>query len=214
LRVIGPKTKVVVRENETDLPPRAAAIPERSSGPLRAVHVSRLVPKKGLDTVLAALQDVSIPLSLDVFGPAEDEAFVDRCLQLAESLPEHITVTFCGSVGYEEVRATLGAYDVMLFPTKGENFGHIIAEALSAAVPVMCTDTTPWTSWLRAGGGVVVEPDTISDWAQAIEDFAEFTSAQLIDIRENAATAYAQWKLEGSARPHLFSMLQNRGIGS
>ena len=36
------------------------------------------------------------------------------------------------------------SYDVFLFPTFGENYGHVIAEALMAGCVVITSDQTPW----------------------------------------------------------------------
>ena len=34
-------------------------------------------------------------------------------------------------------------YDLLFLPTKGENFGHVILESMSAGTPVLISDTTP-----------------------------------------------------------------------
>ena len=33
---------------------------------------------------------------------------------------------------------------LFFFPTRGENFGHVIFEALKAGLPVITSDHTPW----------------------------------------------------------------------
>ena len=49
--------------------------------------------------------------------------------------------------------------DIFLFPTRGENFGHVVAEALSVGCPVLTTPTTIWTDLLTSGGGSVFDGD-------------------------------------------------------
>jgi len=44
----------------------------------------------------------------------------------------------------EDVAPTLSRYDVFVFPTLGENFGHVIFEALMASCPVLPSDQTAW----------------------------------------------------------------------
>ena len=35
-------------------------------------------------------------------------------------------------------------HDIFFFPTLGENFGHVILEALCAGCPILISDQTPW----------------------------------------------------------------------
>ena len=213
-RVIGPHVDVIVRENDTDLPTQALAVPERGDGPLRVVHVSRLSAKKGLDILLTALSGVKKPLRLDVFGPVEDVRFGDRCRRLADALPAHITVTFGGPLDRDLVRSTLTTYDLMAFPTRGENFGHVIAESLSVSCPVMCPDNTPWSAVLRGGGGVVVDPDTVEHWTRCVDEFAALVPHELMIRRRGAATAYEDWRRAAAEQPHLFSIVERRSVAT
>ena len=48
---------------------------------------------------------------------------------------------------------TLAAYHLFLLPTRGENFGHVILEALSAGCPVLISDQTPWRGLESSGIG-------------------------------------------------------------
>ncbi len=45
----------------------------------------------------------------------------------------HITVTYRGKL-IHDVWATFARYDAFVFPTRGENFGHVIAKTLAAFV--------------------------------------------------------------------------------
>jgi glycosyltransferase involved in cell wall biosynthesis len=68
-------------------------------------------------------------------------------------MPSNITVDLAGAVPHEQVRQTLLAHDVFLLPTLGENFGHVIAEALQAGCPVVVSDRTPWRGLQDLGVG-------------------------------------------------------------
>lgn len=205
---VGKDAFVLVKEDDTDLKPIEFDPSEvRQPGPLRAATVARLVPIKRVDMLLTALSRVSQPLSLDIYGPAEDAAYSARCYALERSLPVHIKVAFHGEVEHADVPRILAEHDVMLMPTASENFGHVIAEALSASCPVVCADTTPWTQWLRAGGGEVVTPDLMHEWVKAIERFATLDSAQLIASRASAARTFRDWKTNRETVPHLFTLL-------
>lgn len=208
----GEEARVVLRENETRLPPDALPV-AREPGPLRTAFLSRLSPLKGLDVALRALRDVPDPVVLDVYGPEEDAEYVVRCRALAADLPEHVDVTFRGPLAHEDVRATLARHDALLLPTAGENFGHVVAEALSASCVVMTTPTTPWTARLLAGGGVVVADREPTSWSAALRDLAAASDAEVRAARASAGDAYRAWRAEPS-RPHLFALVAHGAGGS
>jgi len=47
----------------------------------------------------------------------------------------------------------MGQHDLFFFPTLGENYGHVIMEALMAGCPVLLSDRTPWRNLTAAGVG-------------------------------------------------------------
>lgn len=206
-RVLGSKVSVIVRENDTLLPDHADAPPKTESGALSAIYLGRIVRIKGLHTLLEGLATVKVPMSLDVVGPEEDEAYVRACRELAMRVPPHVKIRFRGAIDNADVRSTLKSYDVMFMPTTGENFGHVIAEALSVSCPVVAADTTPWTPVLRSGGGVVVDSNDPQQWSQAVNSYCQLGAGGWQERRLMAGEAYTAWKNESNDRPHLFSVI-------
>ena len=47
----------------------------------------------------------------------------------------------------------MAKHDLFFLPTLGENYGHVIAEALMAGTPVLIADTTPWRDLENEGVG-------------------------------------------------------------
>jgi glycosyltransferase involved in cell wall biosynthesis len=117
-------------------------------------------------------------------------------------------VTFRGPLRPGVVRTTVGAYDALVLPTRGENFGHVIAEALSTSCPVLTTDATPWTEVLVGGGGVVVSPSTVESWAQALNQYARRVRTDSGSLRE-AGAAYDAWRA-GQDGPTVFDLFCER----
>lgn len=191
-QVLGPRVRVLVRENDTGLPLEPQAPTGRSAGALRAVFLSRLVPKKGLHVLLEALSRVQGDLRLDVYGTEEDGPYVRHCRALATACGK--AVFFHGPVDPDDVRERLAPADVMFFPTASENFGHVIAEALSVSCPVVIPDTTPWTDLVHHGGGAVVRGLDPGAWANEVEAWAQLTPEDLDERRVRAARAYSQWR--------------------
>lgn len=114
------------------------------SGALRIVFLSRISPKKNLDFALQVLQSIKNDVQFDIYGPKEDIEYWATCQRLIDKLPRNVNVRYCGAVTPSEVKSIFSSYDLFFFPTRGENYGHVIAESLSVGTPVLISDETPW----------------------------------------------------------------------
>lgn len=160
---------------------------------LKLVYIGRISPTKNLHTTLIALAAVQRPIGFDIYGPIGDQRYWNKCLQLVSRLPRHVKVTYHGELKPEVVVATFAQYDVFAFPTLGENFGHVIAESLSAGCAVMCSDLTPWTPVLLAGGGTVVDAADPESIAAAVDRWAAMTIVERDTARPIVRSVYETW---------------------
>lgn len=195
-----PRAEVFINPNRTLLPSTALE-PAPRDGPLKVAFLSRIAPIKGLDIVLRAVARVEQPVVLNIYGNEEDSGYSSRCRELAAHVPDHIDVHFHGAVRHHETRKAFSENDIFAFPTAGENFGHVIAEALSASCPVMVPDTTPWSPVARRMGTLVEsrEPDT---WAKAFDELGAKTPLAMLDLRRQAGAAYERWWRETADAPN------------
>ena len=131
-----------------DLPEQAAksvALKQRSTScELRLVFLSRISRMKNLDYCLRVLAQVKANVVFDVYGPKEDLAYWKECECLMSALPNNIKANYLGAVSPNVVNDTISQYDVFFFPTHGENYGHVIAEALASGATLLLSDQTPW----------------------------------------------------------------------
>lgn len=204
----GEDAHVLLRANETLLPATAIR-PVFASELLQAVFLGRHVEHKGLHIVLQALQGSDASMALNVYGSEEDASYAAECRELARSVPPNIKVTFFGPVPSDDVTTILSAHDVMLMPTAGENFGHVIAEALSVSCAVTTTTETPWTDVLIAGGGVVVSDRFPSSWAAAVKKMQSLDGMGRQEMRMRAASAYDNWSAR-ERQSHLLAELTDQ----
>lgn len=161
----------------------------RKLGGLRLVFLSRISPKKNLDYLLEVLARVSVPVQLSIYGPLEDSAHWAQCTALINCLPPHVSAIYCGELTPQEVLAAFSAHDLFVFPTRGENFGHVIFESLNAGTAVIVSDQTPWQA--DFDGAVEVLPLTdVQLWVDAIERWAGFSVDEFAAHRK-AAYRYA-----------------------
>lgn len=181
---------IVVKENETALPPRAARSQVPTSPPVRLVYLGRISPKKRLHILLEAAQTVQ-GVHIDVYGPSDDAAYLRVCRDMAIGCGTR--VEFRGPVSPEKAREVFRDAHFACFPTSGENFGHVIAEALATGCPVMVADVTPWSSYIARGGGLLVPSLEVKDWREAIGSTVSMNASSLELTRATAAQAYNTW---------------------
>ena len=212
IRELIPWASIVTNLDQFDLPVGADAAGDSHDGPARLVFISRICRKKNLKLILEAMNLASAPVEFDIYGPVEDREYWSTCLSLIGRLPDHVRATYRGELPPGEVRRTFSKYDAFIFPTLGENFGHVIAESLSASCPVICSDTTAWTHVLEAGGGSVVRDATPEGLAVEIERLATMSPAERFHARHLAADAYATWRRDITG-PNIIEQLR-RGRAS
>lgn len=144
-----------------------------SSNGLRLVFVSRISPMKNLDYALRVLKSVREFVQFDIYGPKEDHAYWMECSDLISTLPANIATRYCGAVPSSDVRMVFSQYDIFLFPTRGENYGHVIAEAVSVGTPVLISNQTPWKGLESHGLGWDLPLDRPESFSEVIDQFAK-----------------------------------------
>lgn len=202
---LGHKVKYIIRENDTLLPSQSMEA-RKPSRIINLVSLSRISPKKNIHVLLKSLNFVEEQINLDIIGPAEDTEYFSLCEKVISELPQNIKVNFLGTVQADRVLEKLNNYDLMVCPTLGENFGHVIAESLAAGCPVMCADVTPWTEVLLAGGGIIVNEHNATGWSRSISTYAKNGPQYWYENRKKSRIAYASW-VNKNKTPHFFELL-------
>lgn len=147
---------------------------KKTAGMARLVFVSRISPKKNLDGLLHILAGVTGRITLRIYGPIEDEAYWQQCQALIGDLPSNVAVEYLGELHPDAVSRAFSTGDLFVFPTHGENFGHVIFEALRAGTPVVVSDQTPWQP--DTTGAVTRLPlDAVDAWRAQIEMVVQST---------------------------------------
>jgi glycosyltransferase involved in cell wall biosynthesis len=159
------------------------------------VYISRITKMKNLDLALRALGAVAAQVTFDIYGPIEDVKYWQVCQALIAELPKNVEAKYLGALGPDRVKETFAEYDAFLLPSRGENFGHVIAESLSSGCPVICSRYTPWTSVLLAGGGAVLDDLDASLLSRKIEAWASGSRSEREGAKRNALAAYVAWQV-------------------
>lgn len=157
---------------------------------LRLVFLSRISPMKNLDYLIKILSFVKVPVKLAIYGPCEDKLYWSVCQSLISKLPGNIVVTYKGDVAPDKVSNKFSAGDVFFFPTKGENFGHVVFESLSAGTCVVISDQTTWIPD-KEGAVEVIPLEEFQKWVGSLEKWFAYNDEEL-SFRRRMAVSYAK----------------------
>ena len=138
------------------------------------LFLSRLDRKKGLDVLLPAFARVhsELPTSRLVIAGSGDSSYEKEIRALTKQHSLESCVEFVGFVDGSQRLELLRSSSLFVLPSRDENFGLAVVEAMAVGLPVVVThgvDLSPDIE--RAGAGVVVELGVI-ELAGAIRDLA------------------------------------------
>ena len=145
IRAVGLQKPIAIVPNGVFLPANGRRErPRSNAGERIALFLSRIHPKKGLpDFVNAWAACNPRGWKLVIAGP-DEENHLAQVKQLVSERGLNKVVSFSGSVEGTEKEDLFENADLFVLPSHSENFGIVVAEALSYGVPVITTRVTPW----------------------------------------------------------------------
>lgn len=159
--------------------------------PVRLVNVARIAKEKGTLKMLKALQKVSTPLILDIYGSIYDQYYWKQCLEIISAMPDFIKVNYKGVARSEDIPIVLRGYNFFVMLSEGENFGHSILEALSVGLPVIISSKTPWRNLQKFGVGWDLDLNIETDIIEVLNTVAQYDDANYMKM-SRASVEYAQ----------------------
>ena len=114
---------------------------------------------------------------LSIVGPDLNNRYADAMKALAISLGCQ-RITFEGELNGNEKIRFVSSSDCLVLPTHSENFGMVVAEALSCGVPVICTQGTPWKGLVEHNCGWWI-PTTLTDLERAMHEAMSLSRSKL-----------------------------------
>lgn len=178
LRALGLRHPIALIPNGVELPPEADAAQARTGAGVRtALFLGRIHPVKGLLDLVEAWAEVRsrgwrvVLAGGDECGHrAEVEAAIrDRRVER--------DFDWLGPVTPQARWALYRQADLVVLPSRSENFGLVVAEALACGVPVITTTGTPWAELVTHRCGWWVEPSPRA-LAEALRDAMSRTDVE------------------------------------
>jgi len=173
-------------------PSNAHAQSKSDDTELRVIFLSRVSPMKNLDYALRVLCKVHARMIFDIYGPAEDPPYWQTCKELMKQLPATVSVNYFGSVHPNQVSSILSRYDLFFLPTRGENYGHVIAEALSVGTPVLLSDQTPWRNLAADRLGWELPLDDMDQFVRIIDTYSDMAANEKLEWRQHILSKIAE----------------------
>jgi len=197
-RVMGARTGQTYIASDLADPPglKLPQGPRDGDSDFHVAFLSRISPMKNLDYALEAMGEVGAPVTFNIYGPAEDREYWRICKTRMSELPSHVSVQYHGAVAPEEVPEVLRANDLFFLPTRGENYGHVIAEALAVGTPVLTSDQTPWRGLVERGLGFDLPLSERSKFAAVIEKSAQLDPEERFRQRQATHAAMLRYRDE------------------
>jgi glycosyltransferase involved in cell wall biosynthesis len=176
----------------------------RSAGPFAALppryalFLSRMSWKKGLDRLIKAWAQV--PDLILVIAGNDDEAYQPALQALAAECQVADRVLFVGPVSDEHKWGLYADAELFLLPSYSENFGNVVAEAMSMACPVIVSPEVGISALVQEAGAGIVTPCEPHDLAAAVQRLMSDPQLRRELGRRGQSVVQAQLTWSGIAR--------------
>lgn len=157
----------------------------KNSSELKLVSVARISPEKNTLYAIECLKHCKNNIVFDIYGPIYNQEYWLRCKTAINQLPKNVIVNYKGVLNHDDLDATLSNYHALFLPSTGENFGHIIIEAMiNSCVPII-SDKTPWKDLESQKIGFDLPLDKQKIFTEKIDFIASFSDEQFNEYSNN-----------------------------
>lgn len=174
------------------------------AGQARFVFVGDLIPHKGADFALRALCGVKGRVQLDLIGASKNGAFARALGNLAQNLRSapSKSVVFHGFLSTGETFRIIENSHFLILPSRSENHGHVISEALGLSRPVLISDRTPWQGVSDTHAGFVATYGDVGCWQDRLRRIIEMDQGTFDLFSRNARSFFDSYLKESASAPY------------
>ncbi|HRD31160.1 MAG TPA: glycosyltransferase [Fimbriimonadaceae bacterium] len=170
------------------------------------LFLSRVHPKKGCDLLVRAFGEVygqNPDVMLVVAGP-DQVNWIETLRSEAQAAGVADRIVWPGMLKGERKWGAFAAAEAFVLPSHQENFGIVVAEALSAGKPTLISDKVNiWREVIAAKAGVVA-PDTQAGATQLLRDWESLGAEGREAMSQQARPCFEEhFSVEGSVRDFL-----------
>jgi len=170
------------------------------------LFLSRIHPKKACDTLIEAFAQIAKKapeLDLVIAGP-DQTGWRPELEALAARLGIAGRVHWPGMIGGATKSAAFADARAFVLPSHQENFGMVVAEALSLGTPVLISEEVNIWREIVADGAALARPDTLEGTVDMLSTFIGIDEAAM---RSRARPCYdARFSVASAARDLLYAL--------
>ena len=159
---------------------------KKSARELKIIFVARVNDLKNLKLLLKVLGKKSWNVQLDIAGLIDEKEYWEECQEMIAQMNTAVNVNYIGEIKNIDILDTIANYHCLCLPTRGENFGQVIYEAMSIGRPVIISDQTPWSNLESVKAGFVVDISCETGLDHAIEEMYSFNQEQWLEFCKGA----------------------------
>lgn len=166
--------------NFVDFPIRSS-VEYQSRDKFRMIFLGRIDRVKNIDFVLDVMKELpGSDIELHIVGETQDPEYLIEIQQRSSQLEN---IYWHGNIMGEEKWSMLANSDLLLLPSKTENFANVVIESLSQGTAVLLSDQVGLKNYVRSNRLGWVEPLSIDIWRDRITSIMSDRQA-LDSIRE------------------------------
>jgi len=184
IRKYGLKNPVAVIANPLELPNELPVIKPSVESKIRIGFMGRFNPIKNIDILIEAWSKISkknpdIAMELVLIGDGEKS--YRESLQKQVKQHSLTNVSFVGFLNGDEKEDMLNTLSYLVLPSKSENFGMVVTEALLRGIPVIASKGTPWGDLDEYSCGWWVDSD-VDTLASAMDNAIHLNEQTRVDM--------------------------------
>lgn len=175
------------------------------------LFLSRIDYKKGLDILIKAFAKISIKdnnLALVIAGPDPVGQKV-KLKKLAKMQQIDKKITWTGMLWDDMKWSAYRSAELFCLPSHSENFGIVIAEALSCGIPVATTDKVNIYGEILAAKAGLIEENNLEGFTRLLKKWLSLNHAEKLQIGLNAKSLFNEKFDIKKSQTKLIEILKN-----
>ncbi len=186
-------------------------------GPLRLLFVGNLIPRKGLHTLLSAMQQLpEDAATLTVVGaPGANQAYNTAIFKQVTESSLQSRVKFVGHLDHEELAEQDRSHHILVVPSSYEGFGIVYLEGMSFGLPAVgSSDGGAGEVISHAENGFLVAPGEHSQLSRLLLDLHQDRSklAQMSLAARRRFLEHPTWEETCAAIHSFLKQIANRAV--
>ena len=223
IRALGYRQPIAIIPNGVHIPLKKK-VDFNSKNNIKFLYLGRIHPIKGIDLLIETWADIELKnrnCSLEICGYYEDVQYYNHLKNTIKKLGLK-NIFFSSKVSGIEKEKKYLENDIFIMLSKSENFGLVIAEAMSYGLPVIISNQTPWSvvktnnyGWVTSLNKKEISSAIFSAINSNPENLKKMGGAGRVHIKDNFSwdllsksyITFDEWLRNGGSNPSFMDIL-------